>query len=47
MRAGVKQLALIHHDPEHADQFLTAVEKQCQKEFSDCCMAREGQESEL
>ncbi len=47
MRAGVKELALIHHDPEHDDQFLTAVEKECQREFSDCFMAREGQEIEL
>ena len=46
-RAGVKQLALIHHDPEHDDQFLTAVEQECQREFSDCFMAREGQEIEL
>ena len=46
-RAGVKQLALIHHDPEHNDQFLTAVEKECQREFSNCFMAREGQEIEL
>ncbi len=46
-RAGVKQLALIHHDPEHDDPFLTAVEKECQREFGDCFMAREGQEIEL
>ena len=41
-RAGVKEPALIHHDPEHDDQILTAVEKECQREFSDCLMAREG-----
>ena len=46
-RAGVKQLGLIHHDPEHNDQFLTAVEKECQREFSECFLAREGQEIEL
>ena len=46
-RAGVKQLALIHHDPDHDDQFLTALEKQCQREFGECFMAREGQEIEL
>ena len=27
--AGVKQLAITHHDPEHDDQFLTEIEKQC------------------
>ena len=47
MRAGVKQLALIHHDPEHDDRFLTNVEKQCQREFKGCFMAREGQEVEV
>ncbi len=46
-RAGVKQLALVHHDPEHDDQFLTDLEKECQREFSDCFIAREGQEIEL
>ena len=46
-RAGVKQLALAHHDPEHDDQFLTELEKVCQREFSECFMAREGQEIEL
>jgi len=46
-RAGVKRLALVHHDPEHDDHFLTELEKVCQREFSDCFMAREGQEIEL
>ena len=46
-RARVKQLALVHHDPEHDDRFLTDLEKECQREFSDCFIAREGQEIEL
>jgi len=46
-RAGVKRLALIHHDPEHDDRFLTELEKQCQREFNECFVAREGQEIEL
>jgi phosphoribosyl 1,2-cyclic phosphodiesterase len=46
-RAGVKQLALAHHDPDHDDHFLTELEKECQREFSECFMAREGQEIEL
>jgi len=46
-RARVKQLALVHHDPEHDDRFLTELEKQCQREFSECFMAREGQQIEL
>ena len=46
-RAGVNQLALVHHDPEHDDQFLTDLEKECQREFSDCFVAREGEEVDL
>jgi phosphoribosyl 1,2-cyclic phosphodiesterase len=46
-RAGVKRLALTHHDPEHDDRFLSEMEKQCQREFSACFVAREGQEIEL
>jgi phosphoribosyl 1,2-cyclic phosphodiesterase len=42
--AGVKQLAMTHHDPEHDDDFLTAIEKKCQDRFKDCCLAREGME---
>jgi len=39
--AGVKQLAITHHDPEHDDDFLLAIEKKCQDRFSDCILARE------
>ena len=46
-RAGVQQLAMTHHDPEHDDAFLTKLERQCQRLFSDCFVAREGQEVEL
>ena len=46
-RAGVKRLALTHHDPEHDDRFLTEMERDCQREFSECFVAREGQELEL
>ena len=46
-RAGVKRLALTHHDPDHDDRFLTELERECQREFADCFMAREGQEIEL
>jgi phosphoribosyl 1,2-cyclic phosphodiesterase len=46
-RAGVKRLALTHHDPEHDDDFLMEVERTCQREYSECFLAREGQEIEL
>jgi len=45
--AGVKQLAITHHDPDHDDEFLTKMEKQCQKRFKDCFLAREKMEIEL
>ena len=31
--AGVKQLAMTHHDPEHDDDFLLRMEKLCQGRF--------------
>jgi len=43
----VKRLALTHHDPEHDDRFLTGMERECQREFSECFLAREGEEVEL
>ncbi len=46
-RAGVKRLALTHHDPEHDDEFLRAMEKQCQQRFPDSFFARERVEVEL
>lgn len=42
-QANVKQLFLTHHDPEHNDDFLRDIEKQCQKRFTNCFFAREGQ----
>ena len=43
-RAGVKQLVMTHHDPEHDDDFLLKMEKECQKKFPNCCLAREQME---
>jgi len=45
--AGVKQLAMTHHDPDHDDDFLTKMEKECQQRFKDCFLAREQMEIEL
>lgn len=42
--AGVKLLALTHHDPDHNDDFLKAMEKKCQDRYPDCVLAREGME---
>ena len=42
--AGVKQLAMIHHDPEHNDDFLLRMEKLCQGRFPNTQFARERME---
>lgn len=42
--AGVKRLALTHHDPEHDDAFLLRIEKLCQERFPQAVLAREGME---
>ena len=41
-RAEVKVLAMTHHDPEHDDEFLRAIEKKCQDRMKDSFLAREG-----
>ena len=46
-RAGVKQLAITHHDPEHNDAFLRKMERECQKRYPNCVLAREGMEITL
>ncbi len=45
--AGVKQLAMTHHDPNHDDEFLLRMEKLCQERFKNSVVAREGSELEL
>ena len=45
--AEVKQLAMTHHDPDHDDDFLSKMEKECQMRFKDCFLAREQMEIEL
>lgn len=42
--AGVKQLVLTHHDPDHDDEFLLRMEKLCRERFADTVLAREGME---
>ena len=42
--AGVKRLALTHHDPDHDDEFLERIEN-CVKNGSPTrCLLREGME---
>ena len=46
-RAGVSQLIMTHHDPDHDDEFLRTTEKICQDRFKDSALAREGMKIEL
>jgi phosphoribosyl 1,2-cyclic phosphodiesterase len=41
-RAGVKQLALFHHDPMRSDDAIVALEREAQKQFAPTFAAREG-----
>ena len=43
-RAKVKQLIITHHDPEHNDEFLIKMEKNCQERFKDLVFARDNYE---
>jgi phosphoribosyl 1,2-cyclic phosphodiesterase len=45
--AGVKQLVMTHHDPEHDDDFLMRMEKLRQRRFPNSQLAREGMEVSL
>lgn len=45
--AGVRRLALFHHDPVHNDVFLDAMEESARRLFAALQMAREGETIEL
>ncbi|HVJ18842.1 MAG TPA: MBL fold metallo-hydrolase [Polyangiaceae bacterium] len=40
--AGVKRLALFHHDPRRADDAVFAIEERARRSFADTLAAREG-----
>ncbi|MBW2195335.1 MAG: MBL fold metallo-hydrolase [Deltaproteobacteria bacterium] len=46
-QAGVRKLALFHHDPEHSDTFLLNMEQEIQRRFPRAFLAREGMEIQL
>jgi ribonuclease BN (tRNA processing enzyme) len=46
-RAGVKRLALFHHDPEHSDEFLLDIEKKSRERFPASFLAREDRVVDL
>ena len=43
-RANVKKLIVTHHDPDHDDDFLDQMEKECQAVFPNSVFAKEGME---
>ncbi len=45
--AGVRRLALFHHDPDHSDDQLEELERQAQALFPQAFLAREGMELEF
>jgi phosphoribosyl 1,2-cyclic phosphodiesterase len=42
--ANVKRLIITHHDPDHNDDFLDSMEKDCQAIFPNSSFAKEGME---
>jgi phosphoribosyl 1,2-cyclic phosphodiesterase len=46
-KAGVKQLVLFHHDPDHFDDVLLKIEKDAQAVFPNTISARQGMELTL
>ena len=44
IQAKVKKLIITHHDPDHTDDFLDSMEKECKKIFPDSLFAKEGME---
>ncbi|MCK5167519.1 MAG: MBL fold metallo-hydrolase, partial [Rhodospirillaceae bacterium] len=42
--AGVKQMAIFHHDPDHDDNFMTALGKEAKAEWDGTFVASEGME---
>ena len=44
VQANVKQLIITHHDPDHNDDFLDGLEKECQSIFPNSLFAKEGME---
>jgi phosphoribosyl 1,2-cyclic phosphodiesterase len=46
-QAGVRRLALFHHDPDHGDDQLEEIEQQAQACFPGAMLAREGLEITL
>jgi phosphoribosyl 1,2-cyclic phosphodiesterase len=44
IQANVKRLIITHHDPDHNDDFLDSMERECQEIFPNSTFAKEGME---
>jgi phosphoribosyl 1,2-cyclic phosphodiesterase len=44
MKAGVKKMAIFHHDPSHDDEFLAEIDKQAKIMWNGSFIATEGEE---
>lgn len=47
IKANVKKLIITHHSPDHDDDMLDAMERECQKVFPNSLFAKEGMEVEV
>jgi phosphoribosyl 1,2-cyclic phosphodiesterase len=47
IKANVKQLIITHHDPDHDDDFLDALEREARQIFPNCTFAKEGMEVQV
>ena len=47
IKANVKKLVITHHDPDHNDDLLDAMEHECQKLFPNSVFAKEGMEVQV
>ncbi len=45
--ANVKKLFITHHDPDHDDDFLDAIEQECKRHFPNVELAKDNLEVEL
>ena len=46
-RAGVKRLAIFHHDPYHDDEFMDEVARQAAEEWDGAFVAKEGMKLDI
>jgi len=46
-KAKVKRLMLFHHEPNHSDKTLYEIEEKTRQKFTECYLAKEGQEIDL